>query len=233
MPDEDAHPRTLLLLFALPMSILLAGQILDYALNDTTTLFPAHSWDNLPVWMGAIGAALGIPWALLLTRGANPWQRIVPFILGPFLGFLVVFLTAMTLLKLWNDHLDFPRGKTHIMPGMVPLSRAYATHGKGDHYDIQTMPYWSNMSVEQADFDFMRRHRAPGDLKGGKDEISSRGYFCAKVTVELASDVRGRTSAVRILHAGSRTLPRGTVVICPGNLHTGPPALANGSPATP
>lgn len=55
----------------------------------------------------------------------------------------------------------------------------------------------------------MRSNRRPGDNGRKPDEISSRGYFCADVTIEQSD------KALRILHAGSQTLPEGTVILCP------------------
>jgi hypothetical protein len=55
----------------------------------------------------------------------------------------------------------------------------------------------------------MRNHRPPHDDGKRFDEISSQGYFCARVTVEQSD------AALRILHAGSQKLPQGTVILCP------------------
>jgi hypothetical protein len=54
----------------------------------------------------------------------------------------------------------------------------------------------------------MRNNRRPGDDGHNPDEISSRGYFCAKLTIEQSD------KALRILHVGSQTLPVGTVIFC-------------------
>jgi hypothetical protein len=55
----------------------------------------------------------------------------------------------------------------------------------------------------------MRTHRRAGDNKGDPDKISSNGYFCAHVTIQQSGN------ALRVLHAGSHNLPKGSVVICP------------------
>jgi hypothetical protein len=71
------------------------------------------------------------------------------------------------------------------------------------------MPIWSNLEITRADYEFMLANRRPGDKGKNPDEISSKGYFCARVTLEQAGD------ALRVLHAGNRTLPQGTVMVCP------------------
>jgi hypothetical protein len=73
------------------------------------------------------------------------------------------------------------------------------------------MPLWSNLSISELDYDYMRGHRAPWDKGTNPDEISSRGYFCAKVTLQRSGN------AVRVLHAGNGVLPAGTVRECPVN----------------
>jgi len=79
------------------------------------------------------------------------------------------------------------------------------------------------MDISERDYDFMRTHRAPEDHSTNPDEITSRGYFCATVTVQVAS------SAVRVLHAGQHALRAGTVGICPAGMAPKawpPPAIA-------
>ena len=104
---------------------------------------------------------------------------------------------------------DFPKGKSHTHQALFLISRAYQTHGKGSSQYIQTMPIWSNLEIAREDFTFMRSHRSPDDDGNNPDEISSRGYFCAKVTIEQSDN------ALRILHSGSQKLPQGTVILCP------------------
>jgi len=40
--------------------------------------------------------------------------------------------------------------------------------------------------------------------------VPRKGYFCARVMIEQAGD------SLRIMHAGSGTLPEGSVILCPG-----------------
>jgi hypothetical protein len=63
--------------------------------------------------------------------------------------------------------------------------------------------------ITRDDFVFMRNNRRPGDDGHNPDEISSRGYFCSKLTIEQSD------KALRILHASSQKLPGGTVILCP------------------
>jgi hypothetical protein len=65
------------------------------------------------------------------------------------------------------------------------------------------------MEVTESDYQFMLSHRRPGDTLHNPDEISSKGHFCAKVTLQESD------RALRVLHAGSRKLPPGTVIFCP------------------
>ena len=80
--------------------------------------------------------------------------------------------------------------------------------GRGRSWNIQTTPIWSNLDITQADYEFMRTHRRPGDLSTDPDEIPSKGYFCAKVTLQQADE------ALRVLNAGTYKLPLGTIGIC-------------------
>ena len=91
----------------------------------------------------------------------------------------------------------------------MQISRAYQTHGKGTYWHIQTQPFWTDLNIEKSDYLFMQDHRSPGDPGRDPDEISSRGYFCARLTIEQANH------AVRIMHAGQGMLPLGSILVCP------------------
>jgi len=105
--------------------------------------------------------------------------------------------------------MDFPPSKTRSFDSAVWIWRAYQTHGKGGNWNIQTTPLWSNLDITESDYKFMVTHRPPEDNLGNPDEISSKGYFCARVQLQQAGN------AIRIMHAGSQTLPEGTVEVCP------------------
>jgi hypothetical protein len=106
---------------------------------------------------------------------------------------------------------DFPPDQTRTSSALLLISRAYQTHGKSRSWNIQTTPIWSNLDITEDDYDFMLAHRRVGDDPRDPDEISSRGYFCARVTIQQSAN------ALRIMHAGSHKLPKGSVIICPSS----------------
>lgn len=186
---------------------------ISYALGwfDTTTeLIPAHERADqaclaLAVLCGLLACCLG----LYLTRTLTIIQRIILPIVFLFAAGGGIFLVANHTASIVEGRMDFPAGKTHSRPVLMRISRAYQTHGKGSSQYIQTMPIWSDLEITGEDFAFMQNNRRPGDDGHNRDEISSRGYFCAKVTIEQSD------KAVRIMHAGSQKLPQGTVIVCP------------------
>ena len=179
--------------------------------DTTTELIPSHNQVDqfCLVFAGFCGLVAGGT-CIYLSRGLSVVQRIVLPLVFMFEASLCVFLVAGHVSSIVEGRMDFPAGKTHTRQVLFRISRAYATHGKGSGYYIQTMPIWSNLDITSEDYDLMREHRRPGDEGRNPDEVSSRGYFCAKVMIEEAN------GALRILHAGSQKLPRGTVMVCPG-----------------
>jgi hypothetical protein len=139
----------------------------------------------------------------------KPVQRIALPLAIMFEAALGVFMIGNQVSSLVEGWRDFPAATSHTREGLIPISRAYQTHGKGSSQSIQTMPIWSDLEITEEDFAFMKSNRSPSDPGRNPDEISSRGYFCAKVMVEQSGE------ALRILHAGSQKLTKGTVVICP------------------
>jgi hypothetical protein len=181
-------------------------------LFDTTTeLVPAHEkiQQFLLVFAGLCGL-MTCGAGVYFTRGLKISQRIVLPLVFLFETAIGVFLMGGHLASIAEGWIDFPAGRTHTEVVPMQISRAYETHGKGSSQYIQTMPIWSTLEITRADFVFMRDHRRSEDDVKDTDEIKSRGYFCAMVTVEWTD------KAVRILHAGSDKLPAGTVVVCPG-----------------
>jgi hypothetical protein len=89
------------------------------------------------------------------------------------LEFLVSFRSA----DLIEGRIDFPPAKTRTYPGLLIISRAYQTHGKGQSWNIQTTPIWSNLDVTQADYELMLTHRSPEDHGRNPDEISITASF--------------------------------------------------------
>jgi len=176
--------------------------------DDATELAPTHNDVDLGIFYiaGISGLVCGVV-SVYLSRGMVIWRRIGIALSVVFLGLLAGFTITYQSADMIEQIRDFPAAKTKTYPALLLISRAYATHGKGDSWNIQTMPLWSNLEITQSDYNFMLARRA--DDSRNPDEISSRGYFCARVTMQSAGD------ALRILHAGNRKLPKGTVVICP------------------
>ena len=205
------------LAFGAPTLVVIAYALLNF-FDDTTEPYPAHdtALNACFAAAGFAGVAAGIV-VFFRVKGWAAWRKIVTTIMSPFAVAIFVFLFANEITTSINNHRDFPADRTTTSPALIPISRAYATHGKRDGYHIQTMPLWSDMQIEESDFRFMRAHRAPIDVRKEPDEIRSNGYFCARVTVQQSGN------ALRVLHAGNRTLPRGTVIVCPGaSAGTGP-----------
>lgn len=208
--NEQAKAATRLWIWmAALVALVLLSALLSW-FDDTTELVPTHNDIALAVFYvaGLSGfAAGGI--SIYLSKRIVVWRRIgiaLSFVLlGLFAGFMIAYRTANIIEGVW----DFLPTKTRTYPALLLISRAYSTHGKGRSWNIQTTPLWSNLDITEDDYNFMLAHRPNGKGPQNPDEISSKGYFCARVTMQSA----GR--ALRILHAGSRTLPEGTVIICP------------------
>jgi hypothetical protein len=178
--------------------------------DNTTELVPDHGdalgWCFLLGGFGAVVAAVLVltQWKRLVLA-----QRIVWPLCAALIGFLTLFLFSSTATELVENRNDFPAAQTKTFDGFLSISRAYHTHGKSQSWNIQTMPVWSNMEITQADYEFMLSHRPEGPNASNKDEITSRGLFCAHVTMQRTD------KALRVLHAGRGKLPEGTVIICP------------------
>lgn len=178
--------------------------------DDTTELAPRHpTADNVCFVIAGLIALICIGLGVWQTRGMNALRRILLSLLLGFMGFLVTAAATTTTADMIEGAIDFPRARTIAYPALLVISRAYQTHGKGHSSNIQTAPLWSNLEITDDDYDFMRSHRRPGDPGKNPDEISSRGYFCARVTMQRSG------GALRVMHAGSHKLPTGTVMLCP------------------
>jgi hypothetical protein len=203
---KSANPS--LVGFLIPTTIVLFYFFLGW-LDNTTELWPRHdrSIDGC-FWLGGI-FALGIATvAIRYSKKVAIWRRIGIVFFSSLAAMVFVVIFSLRIVDIVNGWIDFPSNKTQTFHALLRISRAYQTHGKGASRDIQTTPIWSDMNVTASDYAFMLQHRRPGDLSNNPDEISSRGYFCAKVTMQRSGN------AFRVLHAGSRTLPSGTVIIC-------------------
>jgi len=129
-------------------------------------------------------------------------------VVTPIFAFLGVFLLMGETAALTEASQDFPSGITRTFNGLIVIKRAYQTHGKGRSWNIQTMPIWSNIDITESDYNYMLDHRAPNDHGGDPDEITSDGYFCARVTLQQAGQ------ALRVMHAGNYKLPQGSIGVC-------------------
>jgi len=207
--QQSVRVKTIWALFLGSLSLIPLSIILG--LFDTTTeLVPTHDRVDqvclaVAVFCGLLACGTGI----YLTRMLTIIQRIMLPLVLMLEAAIGTFLVAGHPSSIMEGWLDFPAGKSHTRQVLFVISRAYQTHGKGSSQYIQTMPIWSNLEITREDFAFMRNHRRPGDDDQNAYEISSQGYFCAKVTIEQSD------KALRILHSGSQKLPQGTVILCP------------------
>lgn len=178
--------------------------------DNSTEIYPSHdNVLNVVFLIAGLCALLFGTAGIILTKRSAAWRRIIVAFAFTVAGFIFVFLIADRMANLVEARIDFPPGATQTHQELIQISRAYQTHGKGRGWDIQTMPIWSDLKITQHDYNFMLAHRRPGDQSQNPDNISSNGYFCAKVTVQQSPD------ALRVLHAGTHKLPQGTVIICP------------------
>lgn len=183
-------------------------------LDNFTELAPDHGGSILACFVVAgVAALLCVFAAEYLSRRSKLSVKLRLGVSLAIFAFASVFLASSRIADLVNGAMDFPAGKTKTINGLLLISRAYQTHGKSRSWNIQTMPIWSNLDITESDYQFMVAHRAPGDKRRDPDEIFSRGYFCAKVTLQESS------SAVRVMNAGSQPLPEGTVIVCPAFTH--------------
>jgi len=192
-----------------PVVLLLVWWMLGL-FDNTTELIPGH--DDVLEYCIVLAVVAGLVWGGLSIRASRGWSvanRVLLAFASVLLGLLSVALLSGRIAVIVEGAIDFPSASTKTYPGLLVISRAYQTHGKGAGWDIQTTPVWSDLNVTKADYDSMLAHRGPGDHGRNPDEISSSGFFCARVTLQQSGN------ALRVMHAGSRTLPTGTVVVCP------------------
>jgi hypothetical protein len=186
-------------------------------LDNTTELTSSHDnvLDVCFAIAGFCGLASGVG-AIHLSKSLHLWRRIPISFSLMLLGFISVFLISSRAANIVEGWLDFPPSKTRSYPALLLISRAYQTHGKGRSWNIQTTPIWSNLDITEYDYQFMLKHRRPGDDGRNPDEISSKSFFCAQVTIQQSGN------ALRVMHAGNEKLPQGTVIVCPSNTGSSP-----------
>jgi hypothetical protein len=185
--------------------------------DNTTELRPSHdgALNACFALAGLSGLICGVA-TIRMSKRLIVWRRIAHAIAFAILGFILVFLVSVHAVGIIDGLIDFPPGKTKSYTALLLISRAYQTHGKSRSWNIQTTPIWSNLDITEDDYEFMLAHRRPGDPSRNPDEISSKGYFCAQVTIQQSGN------ALRVMHAGSRKLPKGTVIICPSSSGSNP-----------
>lgn len=178
-------------------------------LNDTTQLTPDSSPSlTLCFALATIAGLLSALVTFSQTKGEQ-WRRTCFAIAPGLFGCLAVLLFFINAFELAESKARFPPRRTRTYEALLLIDRAYQTHGKGRSWNIQTTPIWSNLDITRTDYEFMLANREPDDAGKDPDEISSRGHFCARVTLQQAGD------AVQVLKAGTHRLPQGTVEVCP------------------
>ncbi len=207
--------------------VLCVGSIVLSWFDNTTELIPNHSdvLNSCFAIAGLIGLIFGFV-AFKAKKGVSLWRRAMGTCAFAMMGLISAFMFCSYTTDIIEGWIDFPASKTVSLQSLLVISRAYQTHGKSSSSNIQTTPIWSNLDITSEDYRFMQTHRRPGDVGRDPDEISSHGYFCAKVTLQQAG------GAVRVLHAGRQTLPKNTVIICPWNVPPNPADNGN-SPSSP
>jgi len=179
--------------------------------DDATELVPDHGtvMDSMFALSGCV-AAIGL---VVIWRSTSTWTIVRRLWYTPLVAavsFLAVFVIAEQLAEILENRLDFPPSKTRTYhDALLVITRAYRTEGKMAHQSIQTAPLWADIDISRSDYDFMRQQYNPFERGTDYDHLRSDGYYCAKVTLQQAG------AAIRVLHAGSGALPKGSIITCP------------------
>ncbi|HEU5352329.1 MAG TPA: hypothetical protein VFU55_12090 [Terracidiphilus sp.] len=208
--DEPSKAVKRVLIFFLGLIALTILPLIMGRFDNSTELIPRH--DSVLQLCFEIAGVCGFIFAgvaIYISKGIVLWRRIAIAFCAALMGIIAILMVADHAASIIEEHIDFPAGTTKTYTALIQISRAYQTHGKGQSWNIQTMPIWSDLDITKDDYDFMLAHRRPGDDSHNPDEISSKGYFCARVVVQQSGH------AIRIMHAGSEKLPQGTVMLCP------------------
>jgi hypothetical protein len=210
--DENEHSKTgisigrllIILILLIPVGIILGW------LDNTTQLVPDTGNFILASFLIAgVGGLISCGLAIYWSRHMSFWMRIRTIFPALLIGACSTFLISSHSTAIISGWINFPPSKTKSYSTLMLISRAYQTHGKGGGAHIQTMPFWTDLNITKNDYRFMQEHRRPGDAGRDPDEISSKGYFCTRVTIQRAG------VAMRIMHAGNSNLPEGSVLVCP------------------
>jgi branched-subunit amino acid transport protein len=209
-PPDQSKTTTLPLRSIMGGAVLFVLYVIFLVLDDTTQLTPNHDGVlDACVAVGALSATCCLGLLIRHTKTMDVGRRIGLGICAWLVALILVSGVSVGISGIVVGLIDFPPGKTVSHKALLSIRRAYHLHRKGESWHIQTMPLWADLEVRKQDYEFMLAHRRPGDDGRNPDRISSQGYFCAQVTVEVAGN------AVRVMHAGTHTLPSGTVIVCP------------------
>ncbi|MEO1967683.1 MAG: hypothetical protein ABGW87_03080 [Sphingomonadaceae bacterium] len=188
------------------------------SLNNATQLTPDDA--DVISFGFELAGVIAILGAFILWKATVSWplkNRIGFVVALSFITFLASILAFMPAAGIVEGWMNFPAASTKTFEAFLPIGRAYRSHSRsGDSWTIQPTPLWTNIDVTQADWDFMLTRRRPWDDGTDPDNISSNGYFCAKVTMQKSGD------ALRIIYSGhynplnwTYRLPTGAIVVCP------------------
>lgn len=183
---------------------------------DTATILWPHN-DNIlevVIWAAAGMGLVSVVIGFTSTSGAMVSRLIVAILvygLGGSLSTMALFATVSNIVQ---NRVYFPASNTRTFTALIPIDRAYLGHSRGcvaenTCWNVQTSPLWSDLNVFEDDYQFMLDNRSPDDVSDDTEEISSRGFHCLQVKVQKAG------TAIRIMDAGSSTLSKGSVVLCP------------------
>ena len=181
--------------------------------DDSTELAPGHDrTGDLCLAAGCVAGLVSMIVALFQYRGGL-LLKIWGMLCFGFIGGLAVVLLGQTVSDVVWANRDSPAGHTQAFQSQLRISGATRSHSLrwGTTRYVQLASYDPDLGIGRQDYDFMLAHRRPGDRGSNADEISSKGYFCAQVTLQKSG------AALRVLHAGRQPLPDGSVVICPAD----------------
>ena len=212
--DEDASASHFKLTkfgwawLGLLLVLFVAGWILGW-FDHSTEISPSHDGAlEFGFYAACVIAVVSAALIFWQSEGSLYRRIVMSLIVAPLFSILGVFILVGEVTTLIAQMNDFPPATTRTYKGLLRVERAYHTHGKGQSWNIQTTPIWSNLDITHADYAFMLAHRSPNDRGRNPDEISSDGYFCANVTLQQSG------ASLRVMHAGTYKLPQGTVGIC-------------------
>lgn len=183
-----------------------------YWFHGTTELAPAH--DNVALACTIVASVLSLA-SLVIGFRKHPDRSVVGRLFRgagyALFGYLMVIFAATECATIVEGWIDFPASGTRSSQRLIAIADASHSVGSkgGQTWRIATLPYDAALDITREDYGFMLAHRLPDDDASEPDRIASSGHFCARVTIEQSGD------ALRILHAGSGTLPEGSVVLCP------------------